>query len=67
MSKNNTTYTGISFPSLLGLSFVILKLCHVIDWSWWFVTAPFWLMAVIAAVISVIVIIANAIKSVKRH
>ena len=67
MSKNNTTYTGISFPFLLGLSFVILKLCHVIDWSWWFVTAPFWLMAVIAAVISVIVIIANAIKSVKRH
>lgn len=27
---------------LLGIAFVVLKLCHVIDWSWWWVTAPFW-------------------------
>jgi hypothetical protein len=26
----------------LGLLFVILKLTGVIDWSWWFVTMPFW-------------------------
>lgn len=34
-----------SFPttlSLLGVLFVGLKLGHVIDWSWWWVTAPFW-------------------------
>lgn len=33
------------FPSivgLLGVAFVILKLCNVIDWSWWLVTLPFW-------------------------
>lgn len=33
---------GISFASLLGLTFVVLKLCKVISWSWWWVTAPFW-------------------------
>jgi hypothetical protein len=27
---------------LLGVLFVGLKLCGVIDWSWWLVTAPFW-------------------------
>lgn len=27
---------------LLGIAFVVLKLCHIIDWSWWWVTAPFW-------------------------
>ena len=27
---------------LLGIAFVILKLCEVIDWSWWWVTCPFW-------------------------
>jgi phosphoglycerol transferase MdoB-like AlkP superfamily enzyme len=27
---------------LLGVAFIILKLCGVIDWSWWWVTAPFW-------------------------
>lgn len=34
----------ISIPvfSTLGVAFIILKLCKVIDWSWWWVTAPFW-------------------------
>lgn len=27
---------------LLGVIFVTLKLCHVINWSWWWVTIPFW-------------------------
>ncbi len=26
----------------LCLVFVVLKLTHVIDWSWWYVTAPIW-------------------------
>lgn len=29
------------FP-ILGLIFVTLKLTDHIDWSWWWVTAPFW-------------------------
>ena len=31
-----------SVLGLLGVAFVVLKLCHVIDWSWWWVTCPFW-------------------------
>jgi hypothetical protein len=31
-----------SFWSALGLIFITLKLTHYIDWSWWYVTAPFW-------------------------
>jgi phosphoglycerol transferase MdoB-like AlkP superfamily enzyme len=27
---------------LLGILFVALKLTNVIDWSWWWVTSPFW-------------------------
>lgn len=27
---------------LLGIAFIILKLCDVINWSWWLVTLPFW-------------------------
>jgi hypothetical protein len=30
----------------LGLLFVILKITGVIDWSWWYVTMPFWSGAV---------------------
>lgn len=34
---------GASAIELLGVAFVVLKLCGVIDWSWWWVTAPMWM------------------------
>jgi hypothetical protein len=33
---------GIGVMDALGVLFVGLKLAAVIDWSWWWVTAPFW-------------------------
>ena len=35
--------SGIGFGTLLFVIFLILKLTHTIDWSWWWVTAPLWL------------------------
>lgn len=35
--------SGIGVAGLLGVVFVTLKLTGVIDWSWWYVTMPFWL------------------------
>jgi hypothetical protein len=32
------------------LMFTILKLVGVIDWSWWWVTAPLWVPALLALV-----------------
>lgn len=32
----------ITFMQGLCLIFVVLKLCNVIDWSWWWVTCPIW-------------------------
>ena len=43
MSKTRKTYELISLPNALGVLFVALKLCGVIDWSWWWVTCPFWI------------------------
>lgn len=41
MSKNNSnSKSGIGFFGLLQLAFIILKLCKVIDWSWWLVLLP---------------------------
>jgi len=34
---------GIGFGGLLFIVFLILKLCSVINWSWWWVTAPLWI------------------------
>ena len=30
------------FISCLTLIFITLKLCHIIDWSWWLVLLPLW-------------------------
>lgn len=56
----------ISFPFLLGLVFIILKLCKVIAWSWWWITAPFW----IPVVISIALIVIGSLGmyfSIKKH
>lgn len=34
---------GIGIGTLLFIVFLVLKLCNVIDWSWWWVTAPLWI------------------------
>ena len=43
MSRESTASTGLSFGSVLFFIFLIMKLTHYIDWSWWWVTAPLWL------------------------
>lgn len=40
---------------VLLIVFVVLKLTHVIDWSWWWVTAPMWLGFAIFCVVAGIV------------
>ena len=42
MSNSNSTTTGIGLPGLVFIVFLVLKLTKVIDWSWWWVTAPLW-------------------------
>ena len=39
------------FAVLLTVVFVVLKLCGVIAWSWWWIFAPMWIPLVIALVI----------------
>ena len=62
MSTVSSFSRGIGTLGLLGICFVVLKLCHVIDWSWWFVTMPFWGMLGVALVVCAIVGIAAVIS-----
>ena len=41
-SNNSTSSGGIGVLGVLGIVFVTLKLIGVINWSWWWVTLPFW-------------------------
>ena len=38
--RNGTASGGIGFSGLLQVAFIVLKLCRVIDWSWWIVLLP---------------------------
>ena len=40
--NNNSGSSGIGFFGLLGIVFIALKLCKVIDWPWVWVLAPSW-------------------------
>lgn len=53
MKENKSSTVNISglFSTLLTVAFIVLKLCHVIDWSWWWVLSPLWIPLVIALLI----------------
>ena len=53
----NNTRGGIGLSSVLFIVFLVLKLTHVIDWSWVWVFAPLWIGWLIIAVILVAVFI----------
>jgi phosphoglycerol transferase MdoB-like AlkP superfamily enzyme len=42
VSSSSSSSSGIGVLGLLGVAFVVLKLTGYIDWSWVWVTAPFW-------------------------
>ena len=54
--NNNGTAArgGVGFVGLLQLVFIVLKLCNVINWSWWAVLLP----AIISVGLVVVVILA---------
>jgi hypothetical protein len=55
MSKSSSSGGGIGFFGLLAILFIGLKLTHFIDWSWWWVLAPLWVLpAFVMAVFLVI-------------
>lgn len=66
MEKLQSNGSGISFVGVLAIVFIVLKLCGVISWSWWWVTAPLWIPAAIALVVIIFCIIAAVIQEVKK-
>lgn len=64
---NITTNKGMSFCGTLTIVFIILKLTHVIDWSWWWVLSPIWIpVAVVLGIIAIVAIVMLIVKVVKK-
>ncbi|HRR06140.1 MAG TPA: hypothetical protein P5105_02550 [Victivallales bacterium] len=67
MSNSKATSGGVSLATVLVAIFVVLKLTHVIDWSWWWVFSPWWIgIAIFAAILAVIGLVAGVVLILKR-
>lgn len=47
----NSGKAGAGFTSLLQIVFITLKLCHIIDWSWFWVLSPIWIELIIVVIV----------------
>lgn len=59
MASSNSN-GGMGLGGVLLVVFIILKLCKVIAWSWWWVLSPIWIVfALIALVFFIALVVAQ--------
>ena len=68
MKENNKTVVtkGSGFCSLLTIAFIVLKLCNVISWSWFWVCFPLIFSFGISLCLLVVIVIIAMIARKRR-
>ena len=66
MKNEQVTSGGLGIGSVLFIVFLVLKLTNVIDWSWWWVTAPLWIPIGLAVMIFIVTALVIIVKEIKR-
>ena len=56
-NKATATASGIGFFGLLGVAFIVLRLCGVINWPWVWVLAPIWGSFAIGLIVFILFVI----------
>ena len=56
-----------STTGLLGIAFVVLKLLHVIEWSWIWILAPFWIPVALVLAFAIITLIVVGLVYLKNN
>ena len=65
---NSSSSSGVGLSGLLFIVFLVLKLTDIIDWSWWWITAPLWgWLAMVIAGVSVYFIYKGIKKLLRRR
>ena len=67
MNNNNLNRGYVSFTGLLFITFLVLKLTKVIDWSWWWITAPLWGPFALSIVFMILYIIVGLIRAILKR
>lgn len=63
--NNNLSGGGIGITGALFITFLVLKLTHVINWSWVWIFAPLWIDLVFIVVIFVGLFICEKVEDYK--
>ena len=59
---------GVGFCGLLAIAFIVLKLCGVIDWSWWWVLSPLWIpLGLVVVILAIIFVCAFIVTIGEEH
>ena len=61
--KNSGISYSLILAILLTVAFVVLKLCKVISWSWWWVVSPLWIDFALSIVIVIVIAVISIILS----
>lgn len=61
-SSSSSSSGGIGFVGALTIAFIVLKLTHVINWSWWWVLSPIWISTAIALVFLLVILIVVLVR-----
>lgn len=59
---NESSNGSISFPAILTVVFIVLKLIGKISWSWWWVLSPLWIYVAILLLVFLFDIIIYNLK-----
>ena len=62
----NAAKGGLNFLEVLLVVFIVLKLCKVITWSWWWVLSPIWIPLILWFIFIAIVGIIKLFYKLKR-
>ena len=63
VSSSSNASSGIGLGGVLFVVFLVLKLCGVIGWSWWWVTAPLWIpLAIVLAIVVIVIAVKLCIR-----
>ena len=57
---------GIGLGTTLFVVFLVLKLCGIIDWSWWWVFAPLWVPVAALILLVILLAITGRIKIISK-
>lgn len=55
--SSSSSSGGIGFAGLLTIAFIVLKLCHVIDWAWIWVLSPLWISFALVIVVLLLILL----------